>query len=476
MKSQTTPAATTDETIAAIATPPGAGGIGIIRISGPTAAAILSQLFNPKQSGAGSQTLPAPHRLIHGWIINPASRVVLDEVLAVFMPAPHSYTREDVVEIQCHGGSLVLQAILALILQQGARLARPGEFTKRAFINGRIDLTQAEAVIDLLEAKTTAGLSLAASQLQGKLFEQVAAVREQLVLLRGILEVAIDFPDDDHDILDHQTMLTNLRERVLGPVAKLLASAEQGKIYRDGISVVILGRPNVGKSSLLNTLLQEDRALVTPVPGTTRDTIEEYFQINGMPVRIIDTAGIRQHADAVEEMGIQRARAKLAAADLVLLVLDATAPPADEDLELLRNIRELNRKSRIILVMNKIDLREGSTPDTYPETAALPTIAISAKYHTGISELEKMIFSEMTSGSGPREPEMGCAPNLRHKNALEKAQTGCLRLESGLMDGLGPDLLAIEIQDCLDHLGEIVGITTTEDILDAIFERFCIGK
>jgi len=245
------------------------------------------------------------HRMYYGWIINPANSLPIDEVLAVFMRAPNSYTREDVVEIQCHGSYLVLQEILSIIIAGNARLAEPGEFTKRAFLNGRLDLTQAEAVLELIEAKTEVGRAIAVGQLQGRLHEKVSAIQERLVAMRAIIEVAIDFPEDESDILDAAALQEQLRVEVEEPLAALIARAEEGKIFREGISAVILGRPNVGKSSLLNTLLQEDRALVTPVPGTTRDTIEEFVTIKGMPVRIVDTAGIRHTSEAVEEMGIQ---------------------------------------------------------------------------------------------------------------------------------------------------------------------------
>jgi len=419
------------------------------------------------------------HRMYYGWIIDPANSLPIDEVLAVFMQAPHTYTCEDVVEIQCHGSFLVLQQILGIITASNARLAEPGEFTKRAFLNGRLDLTQAEAVLELIEARTDVGRSLAAGQLQGRLYEQISAIQERLVAMRAMIEVAIDFPEDETDILDAAALQKQLGTEVEGPLETLIARAEEGKIYREGISAVILGRPNVGKSSLLNTLLEEDRALVTHIPGTTRDTIEEFVNIKGMPVRIVDTAGIRNTSETVEEMGIQRARAKLADADLVLFMLDATVPLTEEDRSLYSTIRQSRKHQKVLLVLNKIDITSGTSPDQY--RAGLGNeelVAVSAKLHTNISQLKERIFSLITGspkGAG-WEPGTAVIPNVRHKDALKKGLAACRRIKQGLDINISPDLLAVDIQSALDHLGDIVGETTPEDVLDMIFERFCIGK
>jgi tRNA modification GTPase len=460
---QTSPASSTEETIAAIATPPGPGGIGIIRISGPLSRQILQKLFIPRHKA--SSQLYESHRMFYGWIADPTSFSPIDEVLAVYMRAPNTYTREDVVEIQCHGSYLVLQEILSLITANGARLAEPGEFTKRAFLNGRLDLTQAEAVVELIEARTEEGRSMAMGQLQGKLFEKVSAVQEKLLAMRAIIEVAIDFPEDETDILDAAALQQQLIAEIEEPLAELIARADEGKIFREGISAVILGRPNVGKSSLLNTLLEEDRALVTPIPGTTRDTIEEFVNIKGMPVRIVDTAGIRQTSETVEEMGIQRARAKLADADLVLLMLDATEPLTDEDQALYRTVKQNKKKQKVLLVLNKTDIAPEASPEEYG--AAL-----------GGEELKYRVFSLITGKEkGPGwDPGAAVVPNVRHKDALKKGLEACQRIKKGLEAEISPDLLAIDIQAALDYLGDIVGETTTEDVLDMIFERFCIGK
>lgn len=465
-----TPAEHNDSTIAAIATPPGAGGIGIIRVSGPASLDILKILFKPRSS----QNIFASHKMYYGCIVNPDTKIPIDEVLAVYMRAPHTYTREDVVEIHCHGSYLVLQDVLAQVLSVGdARLAEPGEFTKRAFLNGRIDLTQAEAVIDLLDAKTDEGLRMAMAQLQGRLYDRVITIRDSLVAVRAIMEVAIDFPEDDVDILNPRELIDNIREKVQEPLRELIASSEHGKIFREGVSVVILGRPNVGKSSLLNSLLQEDRAIVTAVPGTTRDTIEEYLNIKGMPVRIIDTAGIREVNEAVEEIGIQRARQKLVDADLVLLMLDVSEPLVPEDYALYESV---TAKS-VILVANKMDIASREVLKDYRDSfPGVPLVPISAKEHEGLSSLESMIFDVVTGATSQKDPGYTGVPNLRHKTALVKGLAAAEKVEEGLEHNLPPDLLAIELQSALDYLGDIVGVTTTEDVLDMIFERFCIGK
>lgn len=458
-----------EATIAAIATPPGQGGIGIVRISGKAAPEVLKRLFRPRR--------PHPelvsHRVYYGWIVDPESGVETDEVLAILMRAPHTYTREDVVEIHAHGSFLSLQNILSLVLAAGVRLAEPGEFTKRAFVNGRIDLTQAEAVLDLIEAKTATGLSMAMAQLKGGLHAEINAVREALISARAIVEVAIDFPDDDVEILNPLELLTPLRRDVEEPLLRLLAAAERGKIFRDGISVVILGRPNVGKSSLLNTLLREDRAIVTPVPGTTRDVIEEYLNIKGLPVRLVDTAGIRRPSEAAEELGIKKAQEKLKAADLVLLMYDASEPLTEEDRALAKSAAE----KPLILVLNKIDLVDRVEKDVFAALApGRPVVLISAKEQLGIDALEDAIFKLATGGAQLSEPPSPYAPNVRHRAALGKALTAVQAAIEGLARGLTPDLLAIDLQSALEHLEEIGGETTNDDILDRIFSRFCLGK
>lgn len=458
-----------EATIAAIATPPGPGGIGVIRISGPAALPVLQALFRPHNP----TTAPRGHRLSYGRVIDPLSGTPLDEALAVYMRAPHTYTREDVVELQCHGSFLVLQEILAAILNQpGVRLAEPGEFTKRAFLNGRIDLTQAEAVIELLQAKSRAGAQMAADQLAGGLHRAITTIRDHLLGVRAIMEVAIDFPDEEVEIVAPDGLRQQLEVSVREPLVALVARAGQGRLFRDGIAAVILGRPNVGKSSLLNSLLREERAIVTAVPGTTRDTIEEYLAIKGMPVRIIDTAGIRETAEAVEELGIRRSRQKVADADLVLLLVDATAGLTAGDRELLVSIGE----KPVVLVINKTDIAPAEVVAAVRHACPeLPAAAISAKTGAGIGELEEVLFTTV-AGAGAWEPGHASVPNVRHEAALRHAIAATDRVIAGLAALLPPHLIAVELQAALDYLGEIVGETTTEEMLDLIFSRFCIGK
>lgn len=454
-------------TIAAISTPPGSGGIGIIRISGDEAFAVLQRIFKPHAADCAFVS----HHLYYGHIVEPESGRIIDEVLAVYMRAPHTYTREDVVEIHCHGSILVLQNVLELILAQGVALAVPGEFTKRAFFNGRIDLTQAEAVIDILAARTRKGIDLAQEQLSGALYQRIDVIRKSLAQMRAVIEVAIDFPDEDVEIVDHGHLMDQLQSEVVEPLERLLKNVDQGKIYREGILVVIAGLPNVGKSSLLNTLLNEERALVTEIPGTTRDTIEECLDVHGVPVRLIDTAGIRDNAEKVEEMGIQRAKSLMNEADLVLFMLDGARQISDEDLKLYKAVSH----KPMLIVVNKIDLNQVDAHFTDPLQASAPVVHISAGKQQGIDDLKDAIFRRVATGSDQWE-EQGCAPNIRHKQALLKAHAACLRVKEAFQSCITSDLIAVDLQECLDQLGDIVGETTTEDILDVIFEQFCLGK
>lgn len=458
-----------EATIAAIATPPGAGGIGIIRVSGPQSHAILQHLFQPKNPPRKLIS----HRLYFGAIVHPKTRMVLDEVLAVYMRAPQTYTREDVVEIHGHGSYLLLQEILAQVVAFPAtRLAEPGEFTKRAFLNGRIDLTQAEAVAELLGAKTKEGVTLAVSQLRGGLHGEIWKIRDALVAVRAIMEVAIDFPDEEVEILDVRALKARMTREVEEPLARLLARADGGKIIREGISVVILGRPNVGKSSLLNCLLREERAIVTETPGTTRDTIEECLDIKGVPVRIVDTAGIRETVEAVEEIGIRRARQKLGEADLVVLVLDGAEGLQAED----RALFEVAADKKVVVVVNKIDRAPFLDIGLYQEIfSGVPVVAISAATGEGIRALEDAVYESATGGQALQEPGVA-APNVRHGAALQRAFAAVHQVGEGLDADLPPDLLAIDLQAALAFLGDIIGETTTDDVLDMIFAEFCLGK
>lgn len=456
------------DTIAAIATAPGIGGIGIIRVSGPAAPSILRQLFVPKHRHA---EFPS-HKLCYGTIIT-ADGQFLDEALAVHMHAPHTYTREDVVELHCHGSHLVLRQILHQTFALGARPADPGEFTKRAFLAGRIDLTRAEAVLDLLQAHTDTSARLAANQLQGALAEVLESIRGQLIAILALLEVAIDFPDDDVELFDATALGEQVRASVIAPLERLIAQSETGRILREGISVVIAGRPNVGKSSLLNALLREERALVTPLAGTTRDTIEEMIAIRGIPVHLVDTAGIRAHENPIEAMGIERARRKVETADLILFLIDGQARPGWADLELYDTIRERPH----LVVVNKLDVAVAdAVADCLGEFGGARVVAVSARTGQGLEELQDAV-AELAMGDGTELGEtLACAPNVRHRGILDGALAAGRRCEEALRTGVSVDLLAVDVQSALDHLGDIIGLTTPDDVLDEIFSRFCIGK
>ncbi len=457
-----------DDTIAAIATAPGMGGIGIIRITGPLAGAVLVKLFRPQRPQRGFQS----HRLCYGTVVD-RSGVVLDEAMAVFMHAPHTYTREDVAEIQSHGSYPVLQAVLAEVLAIGVRPAEPGEFTKRAFLAGRIDLTRAEAVIDLLQARTAGSARLAVEHLQGSLYEQVTAIRDTLVEMLAVVEVALDFPDDGVEIMGTDLRRTRLRQGAEQPLKRLLALAEQGKVFREGIKAVIAGRPNVGKSSLLNGLLREERALVTEIPGTTRDTIEELISVRGIPVHLVDTAGIRDHDDVVEELGIERARKKLDQADLVLFVVDAACELTELDRQLYQSLGDKKR----IVVLNKMDIAASGQLERISQAfAGAMQVRTAARTGTGIDALLDAVYQAVIgTGEGMGE-QPACAPNLRHTAILEKALAACRQVEQTFLACEPADLLAVDLQAALDHLADIVGLTTPDDVLDAVFSKFCIGK
>ncbi|UCG11136.1 MAG: tRNA uridine-5-carboxymethylaminomethyl(34) synthesis GTPase MnmE [Deltaproteobacteria bacterium] len=457
-----------DDTIAAIATPIGAGGIGVVKISGPKAWAISQQLFH---SSTCPQTIQS-HRLYHGHIVEPATGKTVDEVLVSLMRAPTTYTREDVVEINCHSGLAVLDRILELVIRAGARMAEPGEFTRRAFLNGRIDLTQAEAVLDIINSKTRRSLGLASEQLKGGLHTIIADVRTHLLEILAIVEAAIDFPDEDLELLEGKQLADRCREQVRDPMARLLENYENGRILREGLSVIIAGKPNVGKSSLLNKLLRSNRALVTPVPGTTRDVIEEPLSLRGIPLRLTDTAGLRQADNLVERLGMELTRERLDCADLVLFVVDRSAPVTDEDLQIYADIRTKPR----VVILNKIDLEFhpdfASARNHFPDSTPLE---ISALRGDGMEPLEEAIFQTILGRRLDTESSI-VAPNLRHKFCLEHGLEAVDR-SLNLLDAAGSaELVALELQEALSHLGEIIGSTTREDLLDEIFGRFCVGK
>ncbi len=455
------------DTIAAISTPLGPGGIGIVRISGPQALAVAQRLFRRK----GGKAPLLSHRFYLGEIFHPADSRVLDEVLLVYMERPKTYTREDVVEIQCHSGVLVLQEILQAVLTCGARLAEPGEFTKRAFLNGRLDLTQAEAVIDLIQAKTRRSLDMANRQRSGRLSKEVRSAQEKILNLLTVLDAAIDFPDEDLPEVSREEIGRRIQE-AQKDLDELLGTYAEGRLYREGLAVVIVGRPNVGKSSLLNSLLEEERAIVTSIPGTTRDVIEETLSLAGIPLRLMDTAGLRPAQDAIEEEGVRRTRERLAQADLVLWVVDGSESLQTEDLDILTQIR--GKKTMVVVNKNDLPLAFPSE-DLQKKIPEAPLISISCLRGSGMEDLKEALGRVVLEGKSESPSEVVLS-NLRHKQAIQEARDGLTQALDGLSNGFPPECIALDLQDAQTALGEIVGSHTPDDILERIFNQFCIGK
>lgn len=456
------------DTIAAIATPYGSGGIGIIRISGPKAFDIASTLFSrTKQGPLGCKNLES-HRVYHGYMFDAAQTAIIDEVLLIPMKRPSSYTAEDVVEIQAHAGPVVLRTLLDEILSQGARLSEPGEFTKRAFLNQRIDLTQAEAVADIIAAKSANALKFAASQNLGTLKQQIQALRDQLIHFLSLIEVNIDFPDDVEPF-EPSSKEAAMIDDVLEQCREFIRQHDDACFLKEGIRITICGSPNVGKSSLMNRLLEQDRSIVTAVPGTTRDPIEEGLNIDGIPFVIVDTAGIHQTDDLVEIIGIEKAKDHITASDLVLFMKQPGTVFCDREFE---KVIPLGKK--VIFVINKMDLDQGDLPTLSKKYAHIPTIEISALLNTGIKALKQKIVD--TSLSGLDMEKSSVIPNLRHKKALEQTVDSLEAVKNGLTPPLEEETLAIDIKNSIDSLGTITGETASLDILDSIFNNFCIGK
>ena len=461
-----------DDTIVAISTPVGAGGIGIVRMTGPDSARILRKLFVPGPGGSALSL--APRTLQYGYIADPDEGEIVDEVLAAYMPAPRTYTRQDVVEINGHGGIVALRRILGICLRQGARLAEAGEFTARAFLNGRLDLAQAEAVLDIVQAKTEVSLQAAVGQLAGRLSNQVRPARDRLVQALAYLEASIDFEEDEIPQRDIDSDLVQAGVALL----QLLADADRGIIYRQGIRAAIVGRPNVGKSSLLNRLLRASRAIVTDIPGTTRDTLEETLNLQGVPVVLVDTAGITEGTkDPIERLGIERSRSALAQADLALLVVDASQPLTDAD----QAIAALAQDKPAIVVANKVDLLAAEPgagsqmPDLENPIAGAACVPVSALTGQGLETLEETIVETVLSGRvAASEAPMVTSP--RHKEALSRALDHVNAARAAQQTGEPVDLVAIDVSAAVNALGEITGQTASEDLVETIFSTFCIGK
>ena len=458
-----------DDTIAAIATAPGIGGIGIIRVSGPEACDVVNRIFHSKQSvPLGERQTRTIH---YGHIVHPKTGKTLDEVIVVLMKGPHSYTAEDVVEIQCHGGFVSVREILKVLLSEGVRQAEEGEFTKRAFLNGRIDLTQAEAIIDIIDAKTEQSLEVAVNQLDGTLSKYIRSLRDELIAMIAHLEVTIDYPEEDIEEVSAQEVRTGL-EPILEKMDNLLATAQRGKLLRDGVMVSIIGRPNAGKSSLMNALLREDRAIVTNIPGTTRDSIEEFLTIQGIPVRLIDTAGIRETEDIVESMGVEKARQYLDKADVVVLVIDGSKPLEPEEQELLQLIT--NRPS--IIFLNKADQTQYVSKE---EVAALGTfteiVTISAAQGEGMDEMARVITS-LVQGGFVQASHEAMLSNVRHITLMEQAKVSLDQSILAIDSGMPIDLIVTDIRAAWELLGDITGESLRESMVDELFKRFCLGK
>lgn len=457
-----------DRTIAAIATAPGEAGIGIVRISGDESIDILDKIFKPKKD-VTVEELPS-RTVVYGHVTDDYGDV-LDEVLAIIMRKPYSYTTEDVVEIHCHGGIVPVRRIMQEVLKHGAELAEPGEFTKRAFLNGRIDLAQAEAVIDVITSKTETGLNAALNQLEGELSKAVRAVMDKLLAMLAHIEASIDFPEHDVEEITKSNIEAMLLEAKTS-VRTLLESFDEGKLVRDGLRTSIIGRPNVGKSSLLNVLLKENRAIVTEVPGTTRDIIEEYLNIGGLLIRLVDTAGIRETEDIVERIGVERTKAVIKDSDLVILVVDASEELTDEDIEII----EMIKGKKVITALNKIDLGERHSSTMLKGLFGEENvIQMSVRNGVGIDKLEdrvkELVFQGKLSISNN-----SMVTNIRHKNLLDRALNNVQRAISSIEDDIPVDLVSVDIREAWSCLGAITGDSIEEDIVKEIFSKFCIGK
>ena len=455
------------DTIAAISTPPGEGAISIVRMSGEEAVSIAQKVFSGKDL-----TQAKSHTINYGHIVDPKSHEEIDEVMVSLMLAPKTFTREDVVEINCHGGIVATNRILQLLLVNGARLAEPGEFTKRAFLHGRIDLTQAESVMDLIRAKTDRSMKIALNQLDGNLSHLIDSLRKDILDVLAQVEVNIDYPEYD-DVEEMTTKL--LKEKAIEikqRIEQLLKTASQGKIMREGLATALVGRPNVGKSSLLNHLLHEDKAIVTDVAGTTRDVIEEYVNVSGVPLKLIDTAGIRETDDKVEKIGVERSKKAIEQSDLVLLVLNAAESLTKEDLEL---IRLTNDKKRII-ILNKTDLEEKLDRKELAEISEnAPVYATSILKNEGVEALEEAISKLFFNGIENSQSTV-MVTNARHVALLKKAQNSLDSVLEGISSGMPVDLVQIDMTEAWNLLGEITGESYEDELLDQLFSQFCLGK
>ena len=457
------------ETIAAIATGMGNAGIGIVRISGDDAITVADRVFKGKNNKKLSES--RSHMAHYGHIYD--GEELIDEALVLVMKEPNTYTRENVVEIDCHGGAYVTRRILELVLRNGARPAEPGEFTKRAFLNGRIDLAQAEAVIDIINAKNNYALKSSVNMLNGKLSTEIKKIREELIYNIAFIEAALD--DPEHISLDNYVdKLDNYVDKWINAVDKLLKSVDNGKIFTEGVRTVILGKPNAGKSSLLNTLLGEERAIVTDIAGTTRDTLEEQINLHGIILKLIDTAGIRQTEDIVEKLGVDKSRRFAREADLIIYVVDGSTGLDDNDMDIISMINE-GIQGKVIVLLNKSDLQTKTTQEDIKGFIDCPVISISVKEQSGIEELEKKLEEMFLGGEISYNDEV-MITRARQKDALQQAKESFLLVRDGAAMSVPEDLLTIDLMNAYEELGKVIGEAVEEDLVNEIFGRFCMGK
>ncbi|KUP34816.1 tRNA uridine-5-carboxymethylaminomethyl(34) synthesis GTPase MnmE [Bacillus halotolerans] len=458
------------DTIAAISTPMGEGAIAIVRLSGPEAIQIADRMYK----GPKGKTISSveSHTIHYGHIVDKRTDRVVEEVMVSVLKAPRTFTREDVIEINCHGGIVTVNQVLQLALREGARLAEPGEFTKRAFLNGRIDLSQAEAVMDLIRAKTDRAMNVAMNQMEGRLSALVRRLRDDILETLAHVEVNIDYPEyDDVEEMTHQ-LLVEKASSVKKEIEALLRTSEQGKILREGLSTVIIGRPNVGKSSLLNSLVQEAKAIVTDIPGTTRDVIEEYVNVRGVPLRLVDTAGIRETEDIVERIGVERSRQVLKEADLILLVLNYSEELSEEDVKLFEAVEGMD----VIVIMNKTDLEAKIDIERVRELAnGRPVVTTSLLKEEGVNDLEEAIQSLFYTGA-IESGDLTYVSNTRHISILQEAKRAIEDALSGIEQDVPIDMVQIDLTRCWELLGEIIGDAVHESLIDQLFSQFCLGK
>lgn len=456
-----------EDTIAAIATPGSGSGIGVIRISGENAIEVADKIFQPKNRNKRLPEQPT-YTIHYGNIVD--GDKLLDEVIVLLMRGPHSYTAEDTVEIDCHGGTFVMRKILELVIRNGARPAEPGEFTKRAFLNGRIDLSQAEAVMDVIEAKNNYALQSSLGQLKGSLLEMIREMREKILYEIAYIESALD--DPEHISLDgYPVELWEKVDNLLKIAGDLLKSSQNGRVLREGIRTVIVGKPNAGKSSLMNVLVGSNRAIVTDMAGTTRDILEEEIQLKGLNLNIVDTAGIRKTDDPVEKIGVERAKKAMLDADLILYVVDSSADLDENDEEIISFLQDQNA----IILLNKADLPSALTVEKMQERLQKPTVSISAREETGMDELSDLIEHMFLSGEISFNDQVYLT-NMRHQAAMEQVQSSLMKVKESISLGMPEDFFSIDLMDAYEALGSIIGESVGEDLVNEIFSKFCMGK